>query len=31
LITLPLIVAPQIGPAEISMLADRLGDPEIDG
>ncbi len=31
LITLPLIVAPKIGPTEISMLADRLGSPEIDG
>jgi len=31
LITLPLIVAPKIGPSEISMLADRLGDLEVDG
>jgi hypothetical protein len=30
-VTLPLIVAPQIGPAEIASLADRLGDREIDG
>jgi anion-transporting ArsA/GET3 family ATPase len=30
-ITLPLIVAPQIGPVEVGLLADRLGDPAIDG
>jgi anion-transporting ArsA/GET3 family ATPase len=30
-ITLPLLVAPQIGPAEIAMLADRLSDSQIDG